>query len=79
MAMQSFRDLSVAQLEKAASIKRRIEELEKELTGLLGVSNGKSAMVTTRRRRKLSAAGRARIAAAAKARWAKVRASKAKA
>ena len=72
----SLRDLSVAQLRKAAVIKERIEELEKDLTSILGVPE----LTTTRgivRRRKMSAGARAKISAAAKARWAKVKAENA--
>lgn len=71
--------LSVAQLNKAVRIKERIEALEAELTSLLG---GSASPATgggeggIRRRRKMSAAAKAKIAAAQRARWAKVRAAK---
>ena len=72
----SLRDLSVAQLMKAARIKERINELEKELTGIFGspelVANG----TATPRRRTISAAGRKAIGDAARARWARVNAGK---
>jgi DNA polymerase/3'-5' exonuclease PolX len=76
MAVKSLRDLSVAQLKKAAAIKERIEDLEKELTGLLGIPEALTLGGAVRRRRKMSAAARAKISAATKARWAKVRAAK---
>jgi hypothetical protein len=62
--------LSASQLRRAADIKDKIESLQKELAGLLGSSTDGAA--APRKRRKMSAAGRARIAAAQKARWAKV-------
>jgi hypothetical protein len=74
--VNSLRDLSVAQLKKAATIKERIEQLEKELTGILGTAEPVTLGRAIRRRRKMSAAGRAKISAAAKARWARVRAAK---
>ncbi len=61
-------NLSVSDLRKAANLKERIEALEKELSQLLGSE-------TAPRKRGMSAAGRARIVAAQKARWAKVHAS----
>jgi hypothetical protein len=66
-----------SRLKRAAAIKGRIEKLEKELTGLLGIPEPLTLGGTMRRHRRISAAGRARIAAAAKARWAKIKARKA--
>lgn len=71
-----FTRLSVAQLRKAAAIKERIEQLEKDLTGILGIPEALTVGGAIRRRRKMSAAARAKISAAAKARWAKVKARK---
>src|SRR5438874_2251202 len=72
-----FENVSSEQLNQAAQIKERIEVLQKELDTILGGS-GPTANVpsvpTTRRssgRRGMSAAGKARIVAAQKARWAK--------
>jgi len=62
-------NLSGSQLRRAANIKDEIEALQSELARLLG---GTNEAVAPRKRRKMSAAGRARIAAAQKARWAKV-------
>jgi hypothetical protein len=61
--------LTASQLHRAADLKHKIESLQKEFTRLLGGTAGAAA---PRKRRKMSAAGRARIAAAARARWAKV-------
>ena len=65
--------LSASQLRRAANIKHKIETLQKQLARLLGSTAGAAA---PRKRRKLSAAGRARIAAAQRARWAKVKGRK---
>lgn len=60
-------DVSAEQLRRAASIKDEIESLQTELDRLLG----SSGPTTRTGKRGMSAAGRARIAAAQKARWAK--------
>ena len=65
--------LSVAQLKRAAAVKERIEQLEKELTGILGIPEALTVGGVVRRRRRMSAAARAKISAAAKARWAKIK------
>jgi DNA polymerase/3'-5' exonuclease PolX len=72
----SLRDLTVAQLKKAAAIKERIEQLERDLTGILGIPEPMTVGGVIRRRRKMSAAARAKISAAATARWAKVKSGK---
>ncbi len=65
--------LSVAQLKRAAAVKERIEQLEKKLTGILGIPEALTVGGLVRRRRKMSAAARAKISAAAKERWAKIK------
>ena len=63
------------QLRKAADIQEKIQSLQEELGQILG-SPGETAAIEAPRRlknRKMSAAGRAAIAAAAKARWAKTK------
>ena len=72
----SLRDLSVAQLKKATAIKERMEQLEKELTGILGIPEAMTVGGVVRRHKKMSAAARKKISDAMKARWAKVRAGK---
>jgi DNA polymerase/3'-5' exonuclease PolX len=72
----SLRDLSVAQLKRATAIKERIEQLEKDLTRILGIPEPMTVGGVVRRRKQMSAAARAKISAAAKARWAKVRTGK---
>jgi len=70
----SIINLTSKQLRRAASITEQIEELQNELNKLGGGST--TPAETAKPRRKMSAAGRARISAAAKARWAKVKGSK---
>ncbi len=72
----SIVSLSAQQLRRAADIKDKIQALEKELEQILGSSTKPVATSVPKKRHKMSAAGRARIAAAAKARWAKVKAAK---
>jgi hypothetical protein len=69
--MSTISNLSSSQLRKAAKLKEKILKLYSELDRLLGISTKPNA--TPKKRRKMSAAGRARIAAAQKARWAKVK------
>ena len=73
-------NLSPAQLRTAAEIKERIESLTSELAKILGgeipipfSTGGGGGGGRRGGRRQMSAEGRARIAAAARARWARVR------
>jgi hypothetical protein len=73
--MDTFTNLTPGQLRRAANVKERIEELEKELAQLLGApapAASKGAPI----RKKISAAGIARIRAAQRARWAAIKRSK---
>lgn len=77
--MSSINQLTSSQLRKAASLKEKIAKLEKELAGIVGGSGPApkaAAAKPAKKKRKMSAAGRARIAAAQKARWAKIKAAK---
>jgi hypothetical protein len=87
--LNSLVHLSSGQLRRAANLKEKIESLEGELASLMGGSVGvrrvgrppkdsNSTPAPTTKKRKMSAAGRARIAAAQKARWAKVKSEKGK-
>src|SRR4051794_4257702 len=71
--MNSLTQLSSKQLRQAADIQDRIASLQRELAGVLGETSSSEASAPTRgaRRggRRMSAAGRAAISAAAKARW----------
>ena len=74
--MASYTHLSATQLRRAAGLKERIESLESELSRLLGTNgNGASAPSQPTGRRPLSAAARAKIAAAQRRRWQKQRSS----
>ena len=61
-------DLTSQQLKRAAAIKDKIAVLNKELAKILGVSADRS-----NNHRTMSVAGKKKIAAAQKARWAKIR------
>lgn len=77
--MSSINQLTPSQLRKAASLKETIAKLEKQLAGILGASTALAkapAVKKTIKKRKMSAAGRAKIAAAQKARWAKIKMAK---
>src|SRR5258706_2638 len=65
--------LSSTQLRQAATIKDQIDRLQAKLNGLLG---GAKTQAAPTKRRKISAAVRAKMAAAARARWAKIKAKK---
>jgi hypothetical protein len=76
-------ELSAAQLRRAAAIKEQINRLEAELETLVGSPNRNQAtrrfshkgLGTKRSRRKMSAAAKAKIAAAARLRWKKAKAA----
>lgn len=69
----SISSLSAAQLRLAATLKEKIIALEQELASLVGSSAPAATNGATGRRNNISAAGRARIAAAQRARWARQR------
>ncbi|HWP24378.1 MAG TPA: hypothetical protein VNM15_09415 [Candidatus Binatia bacterium] len=66
-------DLSVNQLKRAVAIKQQIEALNRELRGLLGEAGSRAVH---KAKRPLSAAAKKNIAAAQKARWARLRANR---
>ena len=74
--MSSINNLSAQQLRQAANLKEQIEALEKELSQLLGSTAKSVAAKIPKKKGGLSAAGKARIVAAQKARWAKIKAVK---
>ena len=74
--MTSINSLSVQQLRQAANLKERIEALEKELSQLLGSTAKPVASKAPKKKGEMSAAGKAKVAAAQKARWAKIKAAK---
>jgi len=71
--MTTLENVSVEQLRRIISLKEQIEDLSNQLAGILG--NGAAGPEVAQGKRKMSAAARARIAAAQKARWAKVKAA----
>ena len=74
----NFKNLSAAQLRKAASLAEKIEKLNARLAQIVGGESTPDKAPGKRGPKKggMSAEGRARIAAAQKARWAKVKAEK---
>ena len=74
----SLLNLSAQQHRRAASVKDKIAKLEKTLAKILGETPSSLLNGGARRKSKMSAAGRARVAAAQRARWAKFKASKKK-
>ena len=74
----SIANLSAQQLRRAANIKDKIQSLENDLQRILGAWIKSIAAVGPKKKRKMSAAGRAKIAAGQKARWAKAKGQKMK-
>jgi hypothetical protein len=72
--MSNLISLTAAQLRHAAGLKEKIELLNSELASILGTAASGSAKRP--KKRGMSAAGRAAVAAAQKARWAKIKAGK---
>ena len=68
--MNEITSLSPAELRRAADIQERIQSLQAQLGKLLG---GAAPMAVAPAKHRMSAAGWARISAAARARWAKAR------
>src|SRR5579859_189677 len=73
--MNSIIHLSVSQLRRAASLKQKIQSLENQLSKLLGGAET-ATNSAPKKRRKISAAGRKRIAEAQKLRWSKAKGRK---
>jgi hypothetical protein len=71
-------ELTSKQLRQAANIKDKIDELQNELSRLFASNGSRGNNGTTKapRKRKMSSAARAKISAAAKARWAKIKGRK---
>lgn len=70
MKINPLANLSVQQLKRALQIKQQIEALNLELAQILGAQPSAPAPVGRRRKGTMSAAARAKIAAAQRARWA---------
>src|SRR6266487_1027739 len=67
-------DISLKALQEAISIRRQIDTLEKRLSSIIGVGAAPAGPVAHGGRRRMSAATRAKLAAAARARWARQKA-----
>ena len=70
MPSNALANITLQQLKRAVSIREKIESLEKELSRIIGTGTP-GATKAPRKKRKLSAAARAKISARMKARWAK--------
>jgi hypothetical protein len=71
--MSLITNLTSQQLRQAASLKDKIQSLEKEFSRILGSPTKPVTHTVPKRKFKMSAAAKAKISAAAKARWAKVK------
>jgi hypothetical protein len=71
--INDIQSLTTSQLRKVLAIKEQIEQLQAELASIAG---GAALPQETERKGGMSAAGRARVAAAARARWARLRGEK---
>jgi len=71
--MNSIIDLSSQDLRRIAKLKEKIDSLQRKLSRIV---DGAGVATGAKRKSGMSAAGRARIAAAQRARWAKVRTAK---
>jgi hypothetical protein len=69
-------NITPTQLRKAANLQEKIQSLQKELNQILGAT-AESTTTEAPKKRKMSAAGKAAIRAAQKARWAKIKTAKA--
>ena len=69
----SIISLSVQQLRRAADIKEKLETLEQELGQILGFATKPEIQAAPKKKRKMSPAVRAKMAAAAKKRWANLK------
>lgn len=70
--MNSLTNLSADQLRRAADLQEQIEKLQSEFAGVISGVTGNSPTAAPKKRH-MSAAGRAAIAAGARARWAKIK------
>ena len=68
--MMNIAELTTSQLNRIIAIKEQIEELQGQLDSIANGSDVPIPMIAPKRRRRMSRAGRARISAAVKARWA---------
>jgi hypothetical protein len=71
-------NLSAAKLKHIVALKTQIERLQSQLEALAGNAPSAPTKKAVHKKRTMSASARRKISIAAKARWAKVRAAKAK-
>jgi hypothetical protein len=76
--VNSLAQLSLKQLRRATAVKAKIESLEKQLDHIFNGPRKPLDGAPHRKKRKMSASARAKIAKAQKARWAKFKAAKQK-
>ena len=74
--MNTITSFSAQQLRRAAEIKDKIQSLENELNKMFGSPAKPAVAPAPKKRRKMSEKARKKIAAAAKARWAKIKGAK---
>jgi len=81
MTNNPLANLSVLQLKRAVAIREQMQTLQNELDRLAGVqsASGKNSAAPQKRKGKMSAEARAKLSASMTARWAKIRAAKARA
>jgi hypothetical protein len=71
MTTNPLAELSLQQLQQAVAIREQIEDLQKELNGIVGGQPAAAkAAAPPRKKRRFSAGARAKLSAAMKARWA---------
>ena len=77
-SMTNLTNLTVSQFHRIIAIKEQIEALQGQIDSIAGGGGGISSPVTVEapKKRRMSPAGRAAIAAAARARWARVKLAK---
>src|SRR5215470_10689118 len=66
-------DISVKALEEAVSLRRQIDNLQRRLSSILGGAPARPAAVPTEAGRYFSPSTRAKLSAAARARWARLK------
>jgi hypothetical protein len=73
--------MSVLQLKRAVAIREQMQTLQNELDRLAGGQNasGKNSAAPQKRKRKMSTEARAKLSASMTARWANIKAAKARA
>ena len=74
----SIANLTPSQLRQAADLIEKIAALEKQLSAITGTQTAPVQNSKPAKKKGMSAAGRAKVAAAQKARWAKINAAKGK-